>query len=567
MIRGDTVSLSPARLAVGARVAVAVFVGLAAVAGSPSSARADEQAAIDKLVAMNKKALDDYDTLEWDAAKKTLMEALAVAKKSNIESHPMVARTYVHLGAVFINGFKDRAKGLQALSRALEIDPAIKISKSMATAELTEAFAQASKDAKGKPAAAAPPPAKSKPVAEDAPPPPSPKKAPAADEAPPPPPPKSKPAAEEAAPPPPKKAAPLSDEAPPPPPRRVIADEGDDSGEPDLPVRINALDCPTADETPPDKSVSVRCAVAPNLGVSKVVLFFREPGKEDFSEKAMEKTRKGWFIGRIPKRIVKGKSLQFYFEGRDKGGKPLVSNGRNDSPNLMLIREGAAEDVEAQGPDKEADNDENPLEQRDDAGPRLLLGKIDRSKVGVDTRFGKRTWWIGLAAGSGIGYAKGDGPEGRPDLKASFLPGAGWAGLGQIVPELGYQLSPDVAVSLQGRHQYIPQPKRWAPYVASGANSLLARLMVFTKQKRARGFAAVMAGGGEGFRLVLYPDPARPDFKDTVKGGPFVVGVGLGFTFEISKALSFVTEVNGLGGLPSISGVVDLNLGVQMNFY
>ncbi|HET6281075.1 MAG TPA: hypothetical protein VFH73_08915 [Polyangia bacterium] len=554
MIRGNT---------------VAALVWIAVAAAVQPVARAEDAAVVDKLVAMNKKALDDYDTLEWDAAKKTLLEALTIGKRAGLETHPVIARTYVHLGAVYITGFKDRGKGVQAFARALEIDPTIKLSKSMATAELNDGFAQAARDAKSK-TAAAPPPAK-KPVAEEAPV----KKAPTADEAPAKKTPVSEeaparkaPAGEEA----PRKRAPALEneagEAPPPPPRRVIADEGDDSGEPDLPVRINALDCPAADETPPDKSVAVRCAVAPNLGVSKVFLFFREPGKEDFSSAQMEKTRKGWFIGKIPKRVVKGKSLQYYFEGRDKSGKPLVSNGRNDSPNLMLIREGAAEDVEAlSGGNKEADSDENPLEHREDTGPRMLLGKIDRSKVGVDTRYGKRSWWIGIAGGSGMGYAKGNGPEARPDLKSLFVPGAGWAGLGQLVPEVGYQFSPDVAVSIQGRHQYIPQPKQYAPYTASGANSILARLLVFTKQKRARLYGAVMAGGGEGFRLVLYPDPIRPTFKDTVRGGPIVLGVGVGFLFEISKALSFVTEVNGLGGLPSISGVVDLNLGVQFNIY
>jgi len=547
MIRGNT---------------VAALVWIAVAAALHPVARAEDAAVVEKLVGMNKKALDDYDTLEWDAAKKTLLEAVAIGKRSGLETHPVVARTYVHLGAVYITGFKDRAKGVQAFMRALEIDPSIKLSKSMVTADLNDAFAQAARDAKSKSAGASPPPAK-KPAAEEASPPPA--KKPAAEEAP-----AKKPAAAEEAPPPRKRVPALENEAgeaPPPPPRRVIADEGDDSGEPDLPVRINALDCPAADETPPDKSVSVRCAVAPNLGVSKVVLFFREPGKEDFASAQMEKTRKGWFIGKIPKRVVKGKSLQYYFEGRDKSGKPLVSNGRNDSPNLMLIREGAAEDVEALSGNKEADSDENPLEHREDTGPRMLLGKIDRSKVGVDTRYGKRSWWIGIAGGTGMGYAKGNGPEARPDLKSLFVPGAGWAGLGQLAPEVGYHFSPDMAVSIQGRHQYIPQPKQFAPYTASGANSVLARLLVFTKQKRARLYGAVMAGGGEGFRLVLYPDPNRPTFKDTVRGGPLVLGVGVGFLFEISKALSFVTEVNGLGGLPSICGVVDVNIGLQINIY
>ena len=87
--------------------AITVFAGRAA---------AQEQAAIDKLVQMNKKALDDYDTLEWDAAKKTLLDALVAGKKAGLENHPVMARTYVHLGAVYITGFKNRDKAIQSFT-------------------------------------------------------------------------------------------------------------------------------------------------------------------------------------------------------------------------------------------------------------------------------------------------------------------------------------------------------------------------------------------------------------------------------------------------------------------
>ena len=94
---------------------------------------AQDQAAIDKLVQMNKKALDDYDTLEWESAKKTLLDALVAGKKAGLDNHPVMARTYVHLGAVYITGFKNRDKAIQSFNRALEIDPGIQLSKGIAT--------------------------------------------------------------------------------------------------------------------------------------------------------------------------------------------------------------------------------------------------------------------------------------------------------------------------------------------------------------------------------------------------------------------------------------------------
>ena len=67
-------------------------------------------------------ALADVDDLEWDRAKKTLLDALILAKKSGLENDPIMARTYVHLGVVYVTGFKNREKAIQSFSRALEID-------------------------------------------------------------------------------------------------------------------------------------------------------------------------------------------------------------------------------------------------------------------------------------------------------------------------------------------------------------------------------------------------------------------------------------------------------------
>ena len=57
-------------------------------------ALAQDQAAIEKLVQLNKKALDDYDTLEWESAKRTLLEALTAGSKAGLDNHPVMARTY-----------------------------------------------------------------------------------------------------------------------------------------------------------------------------------------------------------------------------------------------------------------------------------------------------------------------------------------------------------------------------------------------------------------------------------------------------------------------------------------
>jgi hypothetical protein len=523
-------------------------IALCAVAGvfaaavlAPRAARAQDEAVIDKLVQMNKKALDDYDTLDFEAAKKRLLDALMTGKKAGLDNHPVLARTYIHLGAVYLVGFKDRQKALQSFGRALDIDPTIQLSKGIDTPEVTAAFqeAQRSHGGGGGGAASSGGSRTRRPAESD---------------------------------------SGESRAAPPPPPvrKKRPASSDEDEGEPDLPVHINALDCPTPDEAIIDKPLLLRCAVAPNLPVANVVLLYRAPGKDGYVEEPMTKSPKGWLQGKIPKKAVTGKSIQFYFEGRNAAGKPVVANGGADAPNIvLLVEEGSQEEVSSGAVDEE----ENPL--ADDEGPyrpRLRLGHRDTEREGLDTRFGKRKWWIGIGLGTGYGYAKGKGFEAVNKTPASadpkfaaladeFAPGLAWAGLGHLAPEIGYAFNPDIAISLEGRLQYIGQPAKYADFGARGAITVLAKLLFFTKQNQLRFFGSVMAGGGEGFRFIVYPDADHPDFKDTILGGPVVAGIGGGVYYEISKPVSVVGEIHGLAGFPTFSVVADFNAALQINFY
>ena len=49
-------------------------------------------------------------------------------------------------------------------------------------------------------------------------------------------------------------------------------------------------------------------------------------------------------------------------------------------------------------------------------------------------------------------------------------------------------ITPNVAFSLEGRFQYIPQPAKYARFAARGALSGLVKLMVYTKQSQIRFF-------------------------------------------------------------------------------
>jgi hypothetical protein len=521
---------------------VSVSLAFGVLALSASTAFAQDQAAVDKLVQMNKRALDDYDTLDWDAAKRILLDALVAGKKAGLDNHPVMGRTYIHLGAVYITGFKDRQKGLQSFQRALEIDPTIQLSKGIETAEVTATFAEAQRSARGGGSSGggdddnAPPPPKKKrrgPVMEgDA----------------------------------------SSDDHPKPKKHRPSGDE-----EPDLPAHVGALDCPEPDEAIIDKPLTVRCVVAPSLPVASVYLMYRAPGGDEYNEVLMTKSPKGWLRAQIPKKAVSGKSIQFYFEGRNAAGKPVVANGGADSPNIVLVVEEESKGEVSAAPH---DEDENPLEDNEgNQRPRLHLGHVDKEREGLDTRYGKRKWWIGIGIGTGYGYAKGNGFEAVNrslpqdqfhSLQSQFTPGLAWAGIGQLEPEIGYAFSPGMALSVAGRLQYTAPAAKYADFTYKGAIGVMAKLLFYTKQSQLRFFIGPLAGGGN-FRFLGYPDTGASngysDFKDTIVAGPLLVGAAGGLYYEASKPVSLVVEINEIAGLPTFGLVTDVNFAVQFNIY
>ncbi|MEO6953534.1 MAG: tetratricopeptide repeat protein [Polyangia bacterium] len=109
---------------------------------APAYAQQDSEK---RVRSMNKQAMNDYDSLEFTMARKTLMDAVAIIRQSGIDDTPVAAKTYLNLGIVYFAGFKDRSRGLQQFVRALRINPAIKLDPNLATPEIEEMFVDAKK--------------------------------------------------------------------------------------------------------------------------------------------------------------------------------------------------------------------------------------------------------------------------------------------------------------------------------------------------------------------------------------------------------------------------------------
>jgi hypothetical protein len=338
--------------------------------------------------------------------------------------------------------------------------------------------------------------------------------------------------------------------------------------EPDFPANLSQpLYCPIPDEAPPAAEVPMRCMSARGLAVSSMVLFYRPAGSENFTSVPMVRSRKGWYQGVVPASALVGKTLQYYVEAHGPASTVSGSNGEASSPNLVIIRSGAtpiSRGALALAPsarrESSASVDENPLtsseEKRADAEASLHRRR-------------PHSVWFGLGFGSGMGWH----PSRRLEFRREDTVASGFspAGLMQLTPEIGWQFDEDWAFSLQTRHQFIPESgsgddRLGAP--AHGALAVLARAYRYFGDGRGQPFVSGAIGYGDAFRLVVPPHPELGVIRnDTVKGGPFVLGPGVGYLYNFTSHFGWAAEARLLAGLPDRAALVEFLTGAQASFF
>src|SRR5688572_6472754 len=121
--------------------AALLLTGLASVCPTPAHAAPDT----DRIEYLNKKAMEDYDALEFDSARRTLVDCIAKLRAAGLDQTPLAAKTHVNLGIVYISGFHDRGRGQQQFERALQIDPTMRLDAAIATPDLQGAWDTAEK--------------------------------------------------------------------------------------------------------------------------------------------------------------------------------------------------------------------------------------------------------------------------------------------------------------------------------------------------------------------------------------------------------------------------------------
>ncbi len=314
------------------------------------------------------------------------------------------------------------------------------------------------------------------------------------------------------------------------------------------------LDCTAPDEVEAGKEVVIECQREKWLADARVEAFVRLPGKDAYTALTIEASDpKAPLRARVAGADVHPPFLTYYVQATVSGAGVVAASGRADSPNLVQVKPpppppqpfGAVATPAA--------------EAQSSFLPRWIA-----------TDWSPRTpghFWVGLGLGSGYGWQSKSRLEYRSDLEADA--GFGPAGLVHLAPEVGYQLTPEIAVSLVGRNQFISggggepahpgQPAHWA-------HAVMARGSYAVDLGAVGVYGALQAGGGSGFRFRFSPDPVagRPR-HDTTRGGPVVFGPAAGLLYKLAGNFGLVAETSILIGVPDFGVMTDLTLGIQLN--
>jgi hypothetical protein len=321
-----------------------------------------------------------------------------------------------------------------------------------------------------------------------------------------------------------------------------------------------------SDELPPEKALvhepvrvgqlghAVPITVVPDkdLSASTIVLRYRPVTAPAFIDLPLQKDASGTFVGAIPSSATGEQQAVYFLEARRPDGSVIVRRGSAADPFVVAL-------VEA-------------------SKPVAAVATPAEPPVAV----APKSFYFALLGGSGVGTASGTGEETRNSVTSS---GVGWTRGGQLAPEIGYFVTPQLRLGVQVRLQLVtgatefPLPSNAMPgecgtdHVCSPSKGAFAGLAkaawsFLDPQGSFQPYVSLAAGGGYVRHVATVSLPpvcgATRDqtCMDTVASGPVLFGPGVGLQYRLGDAVGVVAELNSLVGVPKLMVDLDLNVGV-----
>jgi hypothetical protein len=308
-------------------------------------------------------------------------------------------------------------------------------------------------------------------------------------------------------------------------------------------------------QSPAGQPVYVRAQVPASVGAERIVLAYRPDGATNFAIREMDPVdNSDWYQGQIPPEATSGASVAYYIVAQNGQGQVLEQNGTAAQPHVVSLGGEGASTASGEGTGE-------PTPEVGDQGGEAGAGP---------------SLWIALAAGSGFGYHSGTPEANHTDDAGRSLKnsGVGWARLLQIAPEVGFFVTDSLVLSLQGRFQIVTGASQVKLAACKGgtcepshyAMAGLAKATWFVGEPgTVSPFLSLAAGAGQIRHVVSVGNLAGcppSGCKDTVVGGPVLVGPGAGITVDLSEHFTFVAGANVLVGVPKFMANLDVNLGL-----
>lgn len=496
----------------GLRIGFGIFVTLVLLVLAGGSAQAqndDNNPAIEKITQLNKKALDAYNDLEFEEARKLLKQALDMCTSAGLEKHPVAARTHIHMGVVLIAA-KQQDLGVKQFKKALEIEPEIQVTKALANPEILEAFKAAGNDM--------PPP-----------------------------------------------GAPASsgegNTAPPPEAPKPRAVEPDD---------VKGIQHTPPSRARRGKAIPLSAVVGSDVkGYTKIMLEYRPEGAPEYLEREMKKSGNK-YTAEIPASATDGNLITYYIEADtdDDNADSIATSGSEDRPYSISLsgpsEAGGSGEPECDGEDCEEDGSRPYF--------AALMGGIGygftTGNGEINTRNKVSPGFAPAAAAQiapEIGYFIT--PTFRLSLQFRYqiLAGTTPLNLDAALTDAQKAAYPNDLKQCGEDHLCSTRTK--------SALAVLARGTWFFGAGLIRPYFSLALGGGQIRHLVRFGSLGKvcgtngdQDCVDTVLAGPIFAGPGGGVLLAVLPNVGVLVDVTSVLGFPNFTYNFDLNGGVAVRF-
>jgi hypothetical protein len=320
----------------------------------------------------------------------------------------------------------------------------------------------------------------------------------------------------------------------------------------------------TVSEVKQGNAIRVTVNVDETLKFHKVVLAYRPQGSSEFLGREMDPVGSGAYSAEIPDRATSGSSVAYYIEAQDDDGQPVANRGTEERPLVIQL---AGEER----PSEHARTSEQARETKggDDDDSTTIREEAENEDENSPH------WFVGVLAGSGVGYATGTGEtNANLPVSGSFAS----TSLGHLAPEVGYWIAPDLLISAQGRIQWVTGPTELVDTTgrvyppADVALALFLKASLFFGAESFRPFISGGLGGGQIRHVVTFGAfhdcgaTRSQTCVDSVVAGPALAEVGGGFLYKLTSTFGLEASSNIQIAEPKFTFNVDLNAGVAFNF-